>query len=157
MACGIGSAVESCILTSQYPQGLAAWQSGVQWALPSADRSVPPGSKSKRSKVSVYDPSKRESIQDAVLRNAFYQTSIAELPRSRLRLIRRLSLSTSTNIIKQCVCKQSNILQPTEYIQCFPSLKIPVENHSYHVKISLMETNTKTTKLIPPESVSYNS
>lgn len=59
MACGIGSAVESCILTSQYPQGLAAWQSRVQWALPSADWSVPPESKSKRSKVSVYGPSKR--------------------------------------------------------------------------------------------------
>lgn len=54
MACGIGSAGESCILTSQYPQGLAAWQSEVQRAPPSADRSVPPESESKRSKVSVH-------------------------------------------------------------------------------------------------------
>lgn len=50
MACGIRSAGESCILTSQYPQGLAAWQSGVQRAPPSADWFVPPESKSKKVK-----------------------------------------------------------------------------------------------------------
>ncbi len=96
MACGIRSAGESCILTSQYPQGLAAWQSGVQRAPFSVDRSVPPESKSKRSKVSVHgsfmsmrwekihpgSSSHKYLVHQASLR------SIAEFPRSRLRLVR---------------------------------------------------------------------